>query len=88
VDALDKWLNPLEGCSFVHIFSDKENITFALLKAFPNVKHWWETYWEQSSMEESGIYGVDPTWDFFVDAVKKQCYHVGNYEDQYMRWTT
>jgi hypothetical protein len=31
---------------------------------------------------------VDPTWDFFVDAVKEQYYHVGNYEDQYMRWTT
>jgi hypothetical protein len=36
----------------------------------------------------SGIYGVDPTWDFFVDAVKEQYYPVGNYEDQYMRWTT
>jgi hypothetical protein len=22
-----------------------------------------------------------------VDAVKEQYYHVGNYEDQYMRWT-
>jgi hypothetical protein len=35
-----------------------------------------------------GIYGADPTWDFFVDAVKEQYYPVGNYEDQYMRWTT
>jgi hypothetical protein len=35
-----------------------------------------------------GIYGVDPTWDFFVDAVKEQYYPVGNYDDQYMRWTT
>ena len=39
-------------------------------------------------MEESGIYGTDPTWYFFVDAVKEQYYPVGNYEDQYMRWTT
>jgi hypothetical protein len=23
-----------------------------------------------------------------VDVVKEQYYHVGNYEDQYMRWTT
>jgi hypothetical protein len=38
--------------------------------------------------KESGIYGAKPTWDFFVDAVKEQYYPVGNYEDQYMRWTT
>jgi hypothetical protein len=47
-----------------------------------------KTYWEKSSIEESGIYGVEPTWDFFVDVVKEQYYPVGNYEDQYMRWTT
>jgi hypothetical protein len=78
----------LRGYFSVHNFSDKENITFSLLKALPHVKHWWETYWEQSSTEESGIYGADPTWDFFVDAAKEQYYPVGNYEDQYMRWTT
>jgi hypothetical protein len=87
-DALEKWLNLLEGYFSVQNFSDRENITFALLKALPHVKHWWETYWEQSSTEESGIYGVEPTWDFFVDAVKEQYYPVDNYEDQYMRWTT
>jgi hypothetical protein len=87
-DALDKWLNLLEGYFSVHNFSDREKITFALHKTLPHVKHWWETYWEKSSTEESGIYGVEPTWDFFVDAVKEQYYHVGNYEDQYMRWTT
>jgi hypothetical protein len=43
-DALEKWLNLLEGYFFVQIFSDKEKITFALLKALPHVKHWWETY--------------------------------------------
>jgi hypothetical protein len=69
-------------------FFDREKITFTLLKALPHVKHWWETYWEKSSTEESGIYGVEPTWDFFVDVVKEQYYPVGNYEDQYMRWTT
>ena len=31
---------------------------------------------------------LQPTWDFFLDAVKEQYYPVGNYEDQYMRWTT
>ena len=61
VEALEKWLTLLEGYFSVHNFSDKEKITFALLKALPHVKHWWETYWEQISIEESGIYGVDPT---------------------------
>ena len=59
-----------------HNFSGREKITFALLKALPHVKHWWETHWEQSSIEESGIYGA------------KQYYPIGNYDDQYMRWTT
>jgi hypothetical protein len=87
-DALDKWLNLLEDYFSVHNFSDGENITFTLLKALLHVKHWWETYWEKNSIEKSGIYGVEPTWDFFLDAVKKQYYPIGNYEDQYMRWTT
>jgi hypothetical protein len=88
VDALDKWLNLLEGYFFVHHFSDKEKITFALLKDLPHVNHWWETYWEKISIEESRIYGAKPTWVFFVDVVKEKYYRVGNYEDQYMRWTT
>jgi hypothetical protein len=44
VDSLEKWLNLLEGYFFIHNFSDKENITFTLLKDLPHVKHWWETY--------------------------------------------
>jgi hypothetical protein len=87
-NALDKWLNLLNSYFYVHHFSDREKITFSLLKALPHVKHWWETYWEQSSTKESRIYGAKPTWEFFVDAVKEQYYLVGNYEDQYMRWTT
>jgi hypothetical protein len=87
-DSLEKWLNLLEGYFSVQKFFDRENITFTLLKALPHVKHWWETYWEKSSTKESGIYGVKPTWDFFVDVVKEQYYLVDNYEDQYMRWTT
>jgi hypothetical protein len=87
-NSLEKWLNLLEGYFSIQNFSDKENITFALLKALPHVKHWWETYWEQSSVEEYGIYGSEPTWDFFVDAVKEKYYLVDTYEEQYMRWTT
>jgi hypothetical protein len=41
-DALEKWLNMIEGYFSIHNFSDMENITFALLKALPHVKHWWE----------------------------------------------
>jgi hypothetical protein len=44
VDALEKWLNLLEGYFSIQKFFDRENITFALLKALPHVKHWWETY--------------------------------------------
>ena len=32
--------------------------------------------------------GSIPLGFFFVDVVKEQYYPVGNYEDQYMRWTT
>jgi hypothetical protein len=37
-DVVDKWLNLLEGYFSIHNFSDKENITFALLKVVPHVK--------------------------------------------------
>jgi hypothetical protein len=37
-DAVDKWLNLLEGYFSVHNFFDRENINFALLKAIPHVK--------------------------------------------------
>ena len=55
----------LEGYFSVHNFFDKENITFALLKALPHVKHWWETYWEKISTEKSEIYGPSPLGMFF-----------------------
>jgi hypothetical protein len=38
VDVVDKWLNLLEGYFSVHKFSDREKITFALLKVVPHVK--------------------------------------------------
>jgi hypothetical protein len=43
-DALEKWLNLLEGYFSFHNFSDREKITFALLKDLPHVKHWWKNY--------------------------------------------
>ena len=41
-DVVDKWLNLLEGYFFVHNFSNRENITFSLVKAVPHVKDWWK----------------------------------------------
>ena len=38
-DALEKWLNLLEGYFSVQKNFDMEKITFALLKALPHVKH-------------------------------------------------
>jgi hypothetical protein len=47
LDVVDKWLNLLEGYFFVCNISDRETITFALLKAVPHVKYWWETLCEK-----------------------------------------
>jgi hypothetical protein len=87
-DALEKWLNILEGYFSVHNFSDRENITFALLKALPHV----ETLVGNLLGENfhKGIWNIwgRATWDFCVDAVKEKYYPIDNYEDQYMIWTT
>ena len=37
-DVVDRWLNLLERYFSVHDFSNRENITFTLLKAAPHVK--------------------------------------------------
>jgi hypothetical protein len=64
VDAVDKLLNLLEGYFSVHNFSDRENITFALLKAIPHVKDWWDTYSEQKAVEEYAIFCGGPYTGF------------------------
>jgi hypothetical protein len=80
-------LNLLKGYFLVHNFSDREKITFSLLKVIPDVKYWWDTYSEQRFMKEYTIFLVVPTWDSFWDAIKDKYYPVGIYEDQYTRWT-
>jgi hypothetical protein len=69
-------------------FFDCEKITFSLLKTLPHVRSWWEGYWERYTMNESTLFGREPTWEAFVDALKEEFYPVENYDDQYMRWTT
>jgi hypothetical protein len=83
-NVVDKWLNMLEGCFSVHNFSDREKITFSLLKVIPHVKDWWDTYFEQRAIDESMIFEVTPIWDYFWDAIKEQYYPVRSYKDQYI----
>ena len=86
-DSLDKWLNVIEGYFSIHNFSDRENITFSLLKIVPHVQNWWGTYWDQNSLDEFRMFETNPTWGSFVDVVNEQYYLVGNYDDQYTKWT-
>jgi hypothetical protein len=43
-DALEMWLNLLEGSFSLHNFSNREKITFPLFKDVSHVKYWWENY--------------------------------------------
>ena len=65
VDVVDRWLNLLEGYFSVNDFFDWEKIIFSLLKATPNVKDWWETYFEKKDEGEPSLFSVVPTWNYF-----------------------
>jgi hypothetical protein len=73
---------------FVHNFSNREKITFALLKVVPHVKDWWETFCEKKETEETSLFSVMATWESFRDDIKEQYYPVGSYDDLYTKWTT
>jgi hypothetical protein len=88
IDDVDKCLNLLEGYFSVHKFSNREKITFALLKVVPHVKDWWETFCEQKETEETSLFSVTATWESFRDAIKEQYYPVRSYDDLYTKWTT
>jgi hypothetical protein len=79
VDAIEKCLNLLEGYFSIHNFSDRENITFVLLKVIPHVKDWWENLCEKKETEESTLFVVVTTWGSFRDVIKGKYYHVGSY---------
>jgi hypothetical protein len=90
VDAyfVDKWLNILEGYFSIHNFSNRENITFALLKVVPIVKDWWENFCEKKETKETSLFTVTTTWESFRDAIKEQYYPVVSYDELYTKWTT
>jgi hypothetical protein len=73
---------------FVHNFSNRENITFVLLKVVPHVKDWWDTFYDKKATEEPSLFTVTLTWEYFRDGIKEQYFHVGTYDDLYTIWTT
>jgi hypothetical protein len=81
-------LNLLEGYFSIHNFSNRENITFVLLKAVPHVKDRWETFCEQKETEEPSLFTIMTTWESFRDAIKEQYYPTRSYDDLYTKWTT
>jgi hypothetical protein len=58
VYVVDKWLNLLQGYFSVHNFSNRENITFSLLKDIPHVKYWWENFYEKKDTEEPSLFTI------------------------------
>lgn len=69
-----------------HVFY-REMITFALLKATPDIKNWLKTLCDQSSIELSLPFVVTSTWESLRDVLMEQYYPFGIYEDKFMRWT-
>jgi hypothetical protein len=63
IDAyvVEKWLNLLEVYFSVHKFSNRENITFALLKVVPHVKDWWENFCKKKESKEPSLFIVMAT---------------------------
>jgi len=62
------------------------NITFALVKAAPHVKDWWETYYEKKYESTNPLFLATCTWNSFQDSIKEKYYPVGSYEDKYIKW--
>jgi len=73
-DAVNKWLNLLEGYFSVHDFSNWEKIIFGVLKEVPHIKDWWETYYEHKDEITCSLSSATPTLNSFRDAIKEQYY--------------
>jgi hypothetical protein len=87
-DVVEKWLNLLEGYFFVHNFSNREKITFALLKVISHVKDWWENFCEQKEIEEPSLFKVATTWESLTDSIKEKYYPFESYDDLYTKRAT
>ncbi|MCY6488043.1 hypothetical protein, partial [Actinobacillus pleuropneumoniae] len=74
----------LETFFSVYEFSNREIITFSLLKVTPHVKDWWETYCEQNNDRESSLFLAAPTWNYFLATIREQYYPFERYEDKYI----
>jgi hypothetical protein len=60
-DVVYKWLNLLEEYFSFHNFSNRERITFVLLKVVPHVKDWWENFCEKKETKEPSLFTVTAT---------------------------
>lgn len=81
-------LNLLEGYFLVNDFSNREKITFGLLKFITLIDDQWKNHYEKRGTKESTLLLVTPSQNSFKDVVKEQYYLVGSYEDKYIKWTT
>ena len=41
----------------------------------------------KNSLDESRMFETNPTWASFIDTIREQYYPMGNYDDQYTKWT-
>jgi hypothetical protein len=87
-DVVDKWLNLLEGYFSIHKFSNRKNVTFALLKVVPHVKDRSKNFCDQKETEEPSLFIVVTTSECFRDVIKEQYYPIESYDDLYTKWTT
>jgi hypothetical protein len=67
-------LNLLEGYVSIYNFSNREKNTFALLKAVPHVKDWWEKFCEKKETNEPSLFIVAATWESFRDDINEKYY--------------
>jgi hypothetical protein len=83
--VVDKWLNLLEGYFSIHNFSNREKITFVLLKSVPHDKDWWESLCEKKETKETSLFIVVVTWESFRDDIREQYYLLRSYDDLYTK---
>jgi hypothetical protein len=79
-DALETWLNLLEGYFIVCNFSIEKRSPLRSLRLSPmsNIS---EKVTGRKIPQRSLEYLRSPTWDIFMDAIKVQYYPIENYED-------